>query len=128
MSQVINVNKENDVLCFCSEYWHQKMICPKDVTSPQSKFRNLIKVIVNNGPQGFTLAWIEWDDEANGRTEKVLAMRWNGFIENDGALNKGYPTNRGYPSWFIVPVELERQLVPNGVFPYDIPPRLHLHE
>lgn len=122
------MNKENDVPCFCSEHWNQKMICPKDVTSPQSKFKGLVEVIVNNGPKGFTLAWIEWDDEANGQTEKVLAMRWNGHLEDDGALNKGYPVNRGFPSWFIVPVELERQLVPNGIFPYNIPPRMPQHE
>jgi hypothetical protein len=118
------MNTENDVPCFCSSHSNKTMICPKEVTSPQNKFRKLIEVIVNNGPKGFTLAWIDWDDEADGNVEKVLAMRWNGYIEDDGSLNKGYPVNRGFPSWFIIPVELERQLVPNGIFPFNIQPRM----
>nr|WP_314424802.1 hypothetical protein [uncultured Erwinia sp.] len=112
--------------CLCSSHDIETMICPDKVKSPQSKFRALLQVIVNNGPKGFTLAWLDWDDEADGRTEKVLALRWNGHLESDGTLNKGYPVSRGFPSWFIVPVELEKQLVPNGVFPYEIPPRLSI--
>lgn len=118
------MRQQNDVPCLCLEHWCQRMMCPKDVTSPQNKFRKLVEVIVNNGPRGFTLAWIEWDDEADGRTEKVLAIRWNGYVEDDGILNKGYPVNRGFASWFILPVELEHLLAPNNNFPDTVLPRL----
>nr|OYN53179.1 hypothetical protein B7L51_01265 [Pectobacterium carotovorum] len=123
ISKEIKMNKENDVPCFCLEHWNQKMICPKDVTSPQNKFKRLVEIIVNSGPEGFSLAWIDWDDLADGKVEKVLAIRWNGYLEDDGTLNKGYPVNRGFPSWFIVPVELEHLLVPDEKFPHIVPPR-----
>lgn len=119
---------QKDVACFCLSHSPETMICPKNAKSPQAKFKRLKEVIVNNGPQGFTLAWIDWDDEANGSEETVLAMRWNGYIEDDGTLNKGYPVSRGFPSWFIVPVELEHLLAPNGKCPSDIPLRIRPEE
>lgn len=94
--------------CKCPNGCHEEMVCPIEVTSPKNKFMKLNEVLVNTGPTGFTLAKIQWDDAADGSDEEVLAIRWNGYREPDKSLNKGHPVIRGYPTWFIIPVELEK--------------------
>ncbi|UXY08994.1 hypothetical protein N7922_13945 [Kosakonia sp. ML.JS2a] len=112
--------------CKCLSHNPRTMVCPYDVKSPQNRFVSMEEVIVNNGPQGFSLARIMWDDAADGKVEKVLAMRWNGYLESDGHLNKGHPVTRGYPTWFIVPVELEEALLSHKDYLVNIPQRLDM--
>lgn len=112
--------------CKCLSHNPRTMVCPYDVKSPQNRFVSMEKVIVNNGPQGFSLAWIMWDDAADGKVEKVLALRWNGYLDSEGNLNKGHPVIRGYPTWFIVPVELEAVLLSRDDYLINIPQRLDI--
>ena len=69
---------------------------PEDVTSPKKRWR--LKRVVHAGTEAdWSGAEGWWDDRA------VLALRWNG----DEDSPKGNPQSRGYPTWFIVPDELE---------------------
>ncbi|HBS80576.1 MAG: hypothetical protein CMK99_21250 [Pseudomonas sp.] len=72
-------------------------IDPKEVVSPKQSWR-LVEVIHNTGDDGWSAAEGKW----NGK--KVLGLRWNGSESDDGV---GSPQSRGYPTWFIVPTELE---------------------
>ena len=64
---------------------------PNNVRSPKEHWQ-LIDVLFDGGPDGFSLALGEWDHE------RVLAIRWNGA---EGEL--GSPQSRGLPIWFILP-------------------------
>ena len=67
---------------------------PHNVTSPKDRWVRG-KVLYNK--HGWSVAEGEWDDKP------VLAIRWNG----DRRSRKGQPQSRGYPTWFIVPGEIE---------------------
>lgn len=92
------------VQCKCID--HSQMICPLSVVSPLAKVREIRTVILNTGSSGFSLATILWSDDGKEEPVEVLAIRWNGFINSDGMLNKGHPVIRGYPTWFVIPDEL----------------------
>ena len=69
---------------------------PEDVTSPKKRWR--LKRVVHPGTEAtWSAAEGWWDDRV------VLALRWNG----DDDTPKGNPVSRGFPTWFIVPDELE---------------------
>lgn len=70
---------------------------PNDVTSPKSNW-TLGRVIFNGGPGSWSVAEGIWDGEP------AIGMRWNG--EHDASAH-GSPQSRGYPTWFIVPSEME---------------------
>ena len=70
---------------------------PEDVTSPKKRWGRDHRVLHDEGKGGWSAAEGLWDNEA------VLALRWNG----DDDTPKGNPQSRGYPTWFIVPDELE---------------------
>ncbi|MDN7820899.1 hypothetical protein [Burkholderia vietnamiensis] len=72
-------------------------IDPNQVLSPKATW-TLKHVTYNGGPGGWSAAEGQW----NGTP--CLAVRWNGSDNDDGV---GSPQSRGYPTWFIVPDELE---------------------
>ena len=67
---------------------------PNDVDSPKDRWK-LDTVIYNEN--GWSAAEGAWD------SKKVLAIRWNG----EPGQEKGQPQSHGYPTWFIVPEEIE---------------------
>ena len=70
-------------------------IDPKTVTSPKGHWL-LLKVVVNTGDGGWSLARGEWDKRP------VWASRWNGSDKYEGI---GNPQSRGIPTWFVLPDE-----------------------
>ena len=72
-------------------------IDPTQVLSPKATW-DLNEVIYNGGSGGWSAADGLWDDVP------CLAIRWNGSDNDQGV---GSPQSRGYPTWFIVPDELE---------------------
>ncbi len=71
-------------------------IKPKNVTSPKHHWQ-LDKVLYDGGEGKWSVAEGQWDEK------KRLAIRWNGSEDKE----KGNPQSTGYPTWFIVPSELE---------------------
>ena len=49
------------------------------------------------------MAEVKWVDEDGGAPYDALALRWDGSRYRP----KGFPVSRNYPTWFIVPGELE---------------------
>lgn len=72
-------------------------IDPNQVLSPKATW-TLKQVTYNSGSGGWSAADGLWDDVP------CLAIRWNGSDNDQGV---GSPQSRGYPTWFIVPDELE---------------------
>ncbi|MFJ1259026.1 hypothetical protein [Cupriavidus sp. CuC1] len=70
---------------------------PEEVTSPKTTW-TLKSVIHNTGQGGWSAAEGTWDGEP------CLAIRWNGSDSDSGV---GSPQSRGYPTWFVVPQELQ---------------------
>lgn len=70
---------------------------PNTVNSPKASWE-LIKVIHNTGQGGWSAAEGRWDGVF------CLAMRWNGSDSDDGV---GNPQSRGYPTWFVIPEEMQ---------------------
>ncbi len=77
-------------------------IDPKTVTSPKHSWK-LNAVLHNTGDEGWSLAQGEW----NG--DKVFGVRWNGS-SNDAGI--GNPQSRGIPTWFILPDEISKIVIP----------------
>ena len=75
---------------------------PHKVTSPKDHWKRGTVLYNKNG---WSAAEGEWKEEETW--EKVLAIRWNGTGKRKG---KGQPQSRGYPTWFIVPEEIEGAL------------------
>ena len=73
---------------------------PETVISPKANWE-LSRVLLNTGPGGWSAADGRWDSNA------CLAVRWNG---SDTSAGLGNPQSRGYPTWFIVPDELENTI------------------
>jgi hypothetical protein len=70
---------------------------PNTVLSPKNVW-DLGKVVLNTGEGGWSAAEGKWD------SRPVMALRWNGSANDTGV---GSPQSRGYPTWFIIPDELE---------------------
>lgn len=77
-------------------------IDPKTVLSPKDSVSN-VEVIFNTGPMPFSWSVVKllW------KGKQAIGIRYNGE-ENKG---KGNPQSRGNPTWFIVPPELENQVL-----------------
>jgi len=70
---------------------------PQSVLSPRNTIRS-VDVLYNSGAGGWSAARLTyWDGE-----EKI-GLRWNG----DEGAGVGHPQSRAYPTWFVVPEELE---------------------
>ena len=78
-------------------------IKPKDVGSPKSYWL-LRKVLYDGGEFQWSVAEGQWKDDS--RWKECLALRWNGGPGGE----KGNPQSRGYPTWFIVPDDLEEAI------------------
>jgi len=70
---------------------------PTTVVSPKASWE-LKSVIHNTGQGGWSAAEGEWDGSP------CLAVRWNGSDTDEGV---GNPQSRGYPTWFVIPDELQ---------------------
>lgn len=68
------------------------MIDPNKVISPRNRLKNIIKA---RDYGSFSIAILEWDEE------KRVGIRWNGKYNE-----LGFPTSKGYPTWFIMPKEV----------------------
>ncbi len=75
---------------------------PQSVISPKNAIKDL-RVIYDQGPtpQSWSVATLEWKDRPR------VGLRWNG----DSESSKGNPQSRGNPTWFIVPEELEDEVL-----------------
>ena len=72
---------------------------PHDVHSPRKHWK--LHQVIYKGKMGtWSAAEGEWENEP------VLAIRWNGETGHE----KGQPQSRGFPTWFIVPEEIEGAL------------------
>lgn len=74
-------------------------INPSEVVSPKNRISQL-QVLYDGQDHSFSLASFLWDGVF------ALGIRWNGFKEN-----KGNPLSRGYPTWFVIPYELEKAIL-----------------
>jgi hypothetical protein len=74
---------------------------PTTVHSPKSVW-TLDEVIFSTGQGGWSVARGTWYGKS------VLGMRWNGSDDEDG---NGSPQSRGFPTWFIIPEQVESVLV-----------------
>lgn len=72
---------------------------PSEVISPKNKISQL-KVLYDGQDHSFSLASFLWEGVLS------LGIRWNGFGENIGN-----PVSRGYPTWFVIPHELEKAVL-----------------
>ncbi|MBB3358622.1 MULTISPECIES: hypothetical protein [unclassified Novosphingobium] len=70
-------------------------IDPRKVVSPKSRLNSLFKII--KWTQDWSLALGMWDNN------RALLIRWNG--DADHAL--GSPASHGYPTWFVLPKDME---------------------
>ncbi len=75
---------------------------PASVTSPQDKVSD-VEVIHDGGEHSWSAARLKWEDNP------VVGLRWNGSYDSE--TTKGMPQSRGYPTWFIVPEELQGAVV-----------------
>ena len=80
-----------------------KYIKPKDVESPKSHWL-LRKVLRDGGEFQWSAAEGQWKGDSGWKDR--LALRWNG----GSGREKGIPQSRGYPTWFIVPSDLEEAI------------------
>ena len=90
-------------------HMEKDMVHPSTVDSPRANWTLLDVLSMNGGPNNdeWSLVLGRWRNEANDAHE-CLAMRWNGTHDPD---SKGSPTSRGFPTWFIVPKEIEPNLM-----------------
>jgi hypothetical protein len=75
-------------------------IDPATVITPKTKVRD-VRVVFDRGEQdyeGWSVAELTWDEE------HTIGIRWNG---DPRGKRKGTPVAHGYPTWFIVPRELQ---------------------
>jgi len=73
---------------------------PETVWAPRASIRS-VEVIYDRGPGQWAVARVNWEDE-----EKI-GIRWNG---GDGP-GVGNPQSRGKATWFIVPDELQEEIL-----------------
>lgn len=75
------------------------MIDPEKVLHPNARIKSLEVLLkagdINEQGDSYAVALLKWDDEYR------LAIRWNGDPNNPE--DKGGPTSRGYPTWFVLP-------------------------
>lgn len=90
-----------------------RYVKPENVLSPRDFLKN-VEVIYDGGSGDsdgdtlFSLAKITWEDDT------ALGIRWNvSMRELDSPAKKnnsvecvGMPSSRGYPVWFVLPIEL----------------------
>jgi len=69
---------------------------PDEALSPKDRLSNL-QVVHNGGPGEASIARGTWD----GVPSEIL-IRWNGTEEKP----LGYPSNRGYATWHVLPRDL----------------------
>lgn len=74
---------------------------PASVISPQDKVSD-VEVIYDGGEGSWSVAKLKWAGTPD------LGIRWNGSYNNQPT---GLPQSRGYPTWFIVPEELQGVIV-----------------
>ncbi|WP_331351238.1 hypothetical protein [Cellvibrio sp. UBA7671] len=70
---------------------------PEEVVSPKDRWRHKV-TLCDTGQDGFSVVEGIWDGAP------CVAMRWNG---DDLSGGSGAPQSTGWPTWFIVPSELE---------------------
>lgn len=79
-----------------AKVYHGFMVDPREVRHPKNRLLSL-EVILFEEDEGYSVALVEWDEPG----AYALAMRWNG--QKDNPHDKGVPTSRGWPTWFVVP-------------------------
>lgn len=77
---------------------------PKTVLSPKTAIRDL-EVLFDGEDGSFSIAKMTWHGNSD-----VYGIRWNGFTEGDGSINKGAPVSTGHPVWFILPYRVTQCL------------------
>lgn len=73
---------------------------PASVISPKNKVSN-VEVIHDGGEGNWSVAKLKWEGKPD------LGIRWNGHYDQP----IGLPQSRGYPTWFIVPEELQKYVL-----------------
>lgn len=73
---------------------------PTSVSSPVSRWR-LGDVLFSSGRGGWSVCEGWWDGAP------VVGIRWNG---SDDETGPGTPQSRGYPTWFVLPMEVAEQV------------------
>jgi hypothetical protein len=83
-----------------SKQIENEFLPPEKVTAPRLHW-SLIKVLINEGPEGYSVALGYWDQNA------CLAVRWNACQDRP----VGNPHSRGLPTWFIIPAQLAEAII-----------------
>jgi hypothetical protein len=86
---------------------------PKDAIYPQTRIKNVIVLHDGTKPphNEFSIAKLILH---NG--DIVFGIRWDRNSWNAGSDENGYPSSRGYPTWFILPPNMKEVLsVLNGI-------------
>jgi hypothetical protein len=73
---------------------------PVTVWAPKTSVRSL-EILYNTGPNGWSVARIDWEGKES------IGIRWNG---GDGS-GIGNPQSRGNATWFIIPQELQQEIL-----------------
>jgi len=91
-------------------------IDPSKVISPKASVSS-VRVIEDKGEGSYSVARLTYDGKS------VLACRWNGGEEEPS----GHPNSRGIPTWFIIPDEMDMDII-SGVFLRAKKERIHIYE
>ncbi|MCD6060185.1 MAG: hypothetical protein K0S16_496 [Moraxellaceae bacterium] len=78
---------------------------PEEVVSPKGRWEYR-KTLCNTGQDGFSVVEGIWDERP------VVAIRWNG---DDLSGSSGAPQSTGWPTWFILPAELQEAVKDKAV-------------
>ncbi|MEM6187680.1 hypothetical protein [Shewanella vaxholmensis] len=73
---------------------------PSTVISPKTSV-SAVRVLEDKQEGSFSIARIRYDNE------DVIACRWNGSDSEPS----GHPNSRGIPTWFIIPTEIENDIL-----------------
>jgi len=78
-------------------------IDPALVNTPKSRIKKV--TVLHDGIATGTEFSIAKLDLHNGKSE--LGIRHDTNYWNDNGIDRGYPTVRGYPTWFILPPNIQ---------------------
>lgn len=87
---------------------------PLQVTSPKDCISNVTKVFDGGvGTNPFSIALVTWNGDVRvGMRWNVTLREWDDASKASGSVvSVGEPNSRGYPTWFILPIELLEQLL-----------------
>lgn len=81
------------------------------IKSPKTKIKDIYSIIAINKNEYWAIVALSYREEKNQSFNPCLAIRW--------FTNKGFPTARGYPTWFVIPNSLVEGILNTISIPYE---------